>query len=349
MPIISRRTCARFGAGLIAGVLLTACGASTAGITTSKKSSTKQQPLVQAKFGSTATTQSLGGATAVYFAQQLKKDSNGRIEVTVYPNSELGGTPTINAGLQAGTIQFTANDILDAYVPAIDVLNTAYLFPSNPVAVSVLNSSAVYKLLWNKLPAEGLRVLAVWPSGFSDIFATVPIDSPSALRGIKIRTFVPAVETTEYSRVGANATAVVYDQVFTALSSHLIQAVTDPPDLVTPLQWETAAPYVSIVNMAFVTTPLLVSQSFWNSLDSIQRAEVSKAAAASLKYETAQAITYNDNSITALESESGVHVLHPNVTPFGAAFRRAYPSIEAKFPGVLQELEKLVVAAKKAK
>lgn len=325
------------------GVLVAGCGASTTG---SSKASTKQQPLVTAKFGSTTPVDSLGGASAAYFAQQVLKDSGGRIRITVYPNSELGGTPVINQGLQAGTIQFASNDILDQYVPSIDVFNTAYLFPSQAVADTVLNSTAVRNLVWNQLDSHGIHMLEVWPSGFTDIFSTQPINSPQALSGIKIRTFVPNVETPEYQAVGANATDVVYDQVFTALSSHLIQAVTDPPDLVTPLKWQQAAPYVSIVNMAYVTTPLLVSESFWKSLDSVQQAEISKAAAASLKFEVSQLNKYNAQSLQTLEQDPSVHILHPSIAAFKAAFSKAYPTIEAKFP-VLSRIKQLVQAASK--
>ena len=332
-------------AAALAGVslLLAGCGAST---TTSNKSATKKQPLITAKFGSTSPVDSLGGASAAYFAQQVLKDSGGRIKITVYPDSELGGTPVINQGLQAGTIQFTSNDILDQYVPSIDVFNTAYLFPSEAIADSVLNSTAVRKLIWNQLDSHGIHMLEVWPSGFTDIFSTQPIGSPQALKGLKIRTFVPNVETPEYQAVGADATDVVYDQVFTALSSHLIQAVTDPPDLVTPLKWQQAAPYVSIVNMAYVTTPLLVSESFWKSLDSVQQAEISRAAAASLKFEVAQLNQYNAQSLQTLEQDPSVHILHPSIAAFKSAFSAAYPTIQATFP-VLLKIRQLVKAASK--
>ena len=332
-------------AAAVAGVslLLAGCGAST---TSSSKSSTKQQPLVTAKFGSTTPVDSLGGASAAYFAQQVLKDSGGRIKITIYPNSELGGTPVINQGLQAGTIQFTSNDILDQYVPSIDVFNTAYLFPTQAIADSVLNSTAVRKVVWNQLDAHGIHMLEVWPSGFTDIFSTLPIDSPQALSGIKIRTFVPNVEVPEYQAVGADATDVVYDQVFTALSSHLIQAVTDPPDLVTPLKWQQAAPYVSIVNMAYVTTPLLVSESFWTSLDSVQQAEINKAAAASLKFVVSQVNKYNAEALLTLQQDPSVHILHPSIAAFKAAFSTAYPTIEAKFP-VLSKIRQLIQTASK--
>lgn len=332
-------------AAAVAGVsiLLAGCGAST---NTSSTSSAKKQPLITAKYGSTTTVDSLGGASAAYFAQQVLKDSGGRIKITVYPNSELGGTPVINQGLQAGTIQFTSNDILDQYVPSVDVFNTAYLFPSEAVANSVLNSTEARSLIWNQLDSHGIHMLEVWPSGFTDIFSTQPIGSPQALNGIKIRTFVPNVETPEYQAVGADPTDVVYDQVFTALSSHLIQAVTDPPDLVTPLKWQQAAPYVSIVNMAYVTTPLLVSESFWKSLDSVQQAEINRAASASLKFEVSHMNKYNAQSLQTLEADPSVHILHPSIAAFQAAFSKAYPTIERTFP-VLSKIRQLVQSASK--
>lgn len=318
-------------------ILISACGT-----TAPKKPALAAEPTIHVKFGSTSPTDSLGGASALYFAQQLRKDSHGHIQVTVYPNAELGEASVINTGLQTGTIQFTSNDILDTYVPAVDVLNTAYLFPSQSVADAVLNSPQVYKLIWNRLESHGIKVLAVWPSGFTDIFATKPITTPADLRGVKIRTFVPTVETPEYSAVGADATAVAYNEVFTALSSHLIQAVTDPSDLVVPLKWQQAAPYVSVIGMAFVTVPLLVSQSFWNSLDKLQQSQVSEAAASSLKYVENQVPKYNDSALASLKSESGVHVLYPNISAFRSAFAKAYPTINRTFPGVLTTLRALV-------
>jgi TRAP-type C4-dicarboxylate transport system substrate-binding protein len=84
------------------------------------------------KFG-TATFNESQHQYIKFYKEALEKASGGRIEVGIYPRSELGPIPRMIDGLQLGTIEAYIGPA-DFYVgvdPRFGVLSTAMLFKNN--------------------------------------------------------------------------------------------------------------------------------------------------------------------------------------------------------------------------
>lgn len=333
-----RRWSVACGLVAVSTSLVVACGNTGVG--------TSSGQALTVKFGTAAAADSLGGEGANYFASQVASATGGKIKVKVYPNAELGDTSTVNKAVVSGSIQFTSDDVLDSYVPQVDLLDLAYLFPSATVANDALNSTAMYDLIWNKLESKGLKILGVWPSGFSYLYSTKPVRTVQDMKGLKIRTFVPVVERPEFGAVGAAAANVEYSEVYTSLSTHLIQGVTDPPNLVVPLKWQEPAPYITELNMAYITTPLIVSEKFWKSLDPTLQRQIQSAATKTLAYEEQRAVYWNNKALSTLKADPSVSVTSPALAPFETAVKSAYPAINSEYPGELTKIEAIVAQAK---
>jgi TRAP-type C4-dicarboxylate transport system substrate-binding protein len=297
------------------------------------------------KFAEAAATDSLTTEGANYFASQVARATGGKIEVKVYPNAELGPTPSVNKALVGGSIQFTSDSVLDPYVPEVDLLTLPYLFPTEKVADKALNSTGMYDLIWNKFEDKGLKILGVWPTGFSDFFSTRPVRTVQDMKGLKVEVYAPDVQQPVLHTVGANGVNVAYNQVYTSLSTNLIQAVFLPPNLVVPVKWQEAAHFVADLNLSYVTTPLIVSQKFWKSLDPTQQKQIQVAATNTLAYEQQRADYWNTRALNTLKADSSVSITSPDLTPFEKAFKNAYSSVDSKYPGKIAKIQAIVAQA----
>src|SRR5689334_875673 len=93
----------------------------------------------------------------VRFADNVKKKTNGAIEIQVYGTGELGSQLNILTGLQTGIIDLCAHTsgFIDTLVPQFQVLDLPFLFP-DLAAGDKLVDGPIGKQLADLMPAKGI-------------------------------------------------------------------------------------------------------------------------------------------------------------------------------------------------
>lgn len=195
--------------------------------------------------GSTSTAQpSSGGGDATYtlrlshcmatnsgyqaFSEKFKEiveaESNGDIQIEIYPSAQLGGERESIEGAQLGTIDlvYTAAAPLANFTTAnIEFMNLPFLFEDRAHAHAYFDSEDGWEKL-NSL-APGLVGLSWAEVDFFDFFASSPIVVPEDLRGMNIRCMENTTYMTFLSTLGANPVPMAASEVPTALSNGTIQ------------------------------------------------------------------------------------------------------------------------------
>ena len=95
------------------------------------------------------------------FADNVKKKTNGAVEVQVYGTGELGSQLNILTGLQTGIIDLCAHTsgFIDTLFPQFQVLDLPFLFPDLTSAEKVLDGP-VGKQLAGLMPSKGIYALS---------------------------------------------------------------------------------------------------------------------------------------------------------------------------------------------
>lgn len=304
-------------------------------------------PTVQAKFADLQALHTATTDSALKFASLAKKYSKGSVQITVYPNAELGTGSSILQGLESNTIQFYATPDLSAAVSATDALELPYLFPSAKIGSKVLNGSVTRRILWNQFKSHGLQILGVWSVGYSDILTTnQKIASPADLKGLRLRIFDPYVGTKLFSLVHADGISMASTQVPTALSTHAIDGADDPPSTMYGSNWYGSAHYLAVTDDVYVSSPVVVNSAFYSSLTKSQRAAVAKAFKQTLAQNLKEAAAKNSDAIKKMHA-AGIVVTHPKISVFKKTFQPVYGQVETDFPGVVKPLQRAVSAARK--
>src|SRR6202167_959092 len=104
------------------------------------------------KFG-TATMNETQHQFIKFYKEEVEKASGGRIEVQIYPASQLGPIPAEIQGVQLGTVQGYIGPV-DFFVgvdPRFGVFSAPMLFKSNENAIATVQDPAIQKTMFDML------------------------------------------------------------------------------------------------------------------------------------------------------------------------------------------------------
>ncbi len=326
--------------GLVSVSLLAAgCGASKP--TSSKKTSVKPVVAKFALFTGATSPQTLA---AQRLGKILKKETGGRIIIQTYPLGELGSTSTVLSGLETDSIQMTVTGGVASLVPQFEVMYLPYLFPSEKTVMAVANGPVGQKI-WSQFSKHNMKVIGVWPFGYSDFLTDRPVTSVASLKGMKLRVFDPPAGDYTDSALGANPTPIPVNQVFTALQTHAVDGMDDPiSSLVSGKDYQ-AVKYLAITKHFFVFGPVLVSQSFWKQLTPSEQKDLISAERQVESYEWQLAQQQEQAGIKTME-QAGVQVTHPNLAPFKSATKVVYQQLASVVgKSLIQQIQQAVKSA----
>ena len=105
------------------------------------------------------------------FADEMRKWSDGKIDITVFPYGSLGDTRDINELCQVGVIEFVLSDYawISSFVPEAQVLSLHYLWPRErapEVLAWVVNNGKFMSVFEETFRRNGMVPLSViWEAG----------------------------------------------------------------------------------------------------------------------------------------------------------------------------------------
>ncbi len=168
---------------------------------------------------------------SVWAAEEIKKRTDGRYEVTVFPASQLGKEADINQGLKLGTVDIiiSGSSFAAREYPPIGVTYYPYIF-RDPDHLLAYTKSDIFKRAGRRLRG-GLR-----PPHRRDHLLRHPPDHReqgdhqvcSDLEGVKMRVpDVPAYLAMPQS-CGANTAPIAFAEVYLALQNGTVDAQENP-------------------------------------------------------------------------------------------------------------------------
>ena len=115
--------------------------------------------------------------------------------------------------------------------------------------------------------SKGYRILALFENGFRHITNnTRPINVPSDLEGIKLRTPKGAWRVKMFQSYGANPTPMSFSEVFTALQTGVIDGQENPYAQIASAKFQEVQTYLSITGHVYTPAYVLVSEEHFSAL-----------------------------------------------------------------------------------
>ncbi len=169
-------------------------------------------------------------SAAEYMADEMKKRSDGQVEITIFEGGTLGADSAALDQMRIGTIDLmiggTTN--ITSLVREFQVFSLDYLFPDMDSfrEVTAADSPVVDKIQESVDSRNmGFKILAMGSGGVRNLSNSVkPIEKPEDLAGMKMRVPGAKIAAEMWAAFGALPTSLPWTEVYSALQTGVVQA-----------------------------------------------------------------------------------------------------------------------------
>jgi TRAP-type C4-dicarboxylate transport system substrate-binding protein len=161
---------------------------------------------------------------ANWYKAALEKATNGRIEVKIFPASQLGPIPREIEGVQLGTIEafITPTDFYVGLEPRYGVFSIPTLFRDMKNAADTLADPELNKEILGLAEDKGLVGVGVYVASAADYLAKTPLRSIDDFKGKKFRINATAAERERMRLLGAAAIPMPLTEVVPGLERGVV-------------------------------------------------------------------------------------------------------------------------------
>ena len=265
----------------------------------------------------------------------IRAESDGRIDITLYPDSQLGGELSMQSQLRAGAIAFTLSSAssLQTLVPIAGIPGVAYAFTGYVPLWSALDEGPLSERIRDGLAKVGLTAFRVVDNGFRDVItAARPIAAVSDLRGLKIRVPPSPLLTSLFRALGAAPTTIGLAETYAALQTGLADGMENSLPQIEATRVYEVQRYLSRTGHSWDGLWILAHGRTWNDLPRDAQTLIGRHLDAAVARQRQAFVAMNTQSEARLRAK-GLVVSTPDRAPFRAALEAAgyYADWKARF------------------
>lgn len=167
---------------------------------------------------------------SVWAAEEIKKRTNGKFDIQVFPASSLGKETDINQGLTLGTVDMIISgpSFAARNFPRIGVAYYPFIFRDAAHQAAYARSEVFRELAEGYRQKTGIVMTAYTYYGARHTTSNRAFNDCAGMKGLKIRVpDVPAYMATPRS-CGANPTPIAFAEVYLALQNGTVEAQENP-------------------------------------------------------------------------------------------------------------------------
>lgn len=214
----------------------------------------------------------------LHFKETVEEETNGGIEVEIYPDGQLGDETEMTEAVAMGTLQAVRGGDLE-YLPQITMLSLPLLFDNIEEVHKVFYSDYVSEMLGTVEEEHGMKVLAVGDdSGFRQITNNKRrITSPDDMKGLKMRTVLD-IMTLSMEEYGASTVSIPFTDLYMALKTGVCDGQENPLALIDNQKFYEVQHYISIIDYMVCAEVMYVNLDWYNSLPEEYQTILTEAA-----------------------------------------------------------------------
>ncbi len=225
-------------------------------------------------------TESIIGPSATLFADNVKKYTDGKVEVQVFHSGQLGSDEReMTESVRLGVIDMAivASAPVTAFSSSLTLVDLPFLFENHAHAIRVLDGPVGDKLKQDLEP-KGIVILEFWSAGIRNVFTTnKPIQAPDDLKGMKIRVMPSPVYLDTFKALGALPVAMSSSELYSALQMGVVEAGENDPASVMTWKWVEVIKNYSITQHAYCPMVVLINAKTFRSFPQDVQQAIQKA------------------------------------------------------------------------
>lgn len=224
-----------------------------------------------------------GDIQTVFAAQAaagVKAASNGDVNITVYPASQLGGVAEMVDGTKMGSISMGHHDFasLARLVPEVAVFNAPFIYRDGAHALAATDpaTSPALKAINEKLVKQGVRIIGRIYRGDRHISSKFAVKTPADLAGKPFRAVPLELWVSMVKGFGAIPTPVEVSELPTALMTGVVVGQENPLTMIAANRLNEVQSHVSMTGHMRAVLAVFINEDVWQGMSEQQRATITK-------------------------------------------------------------------------
>ena len=254
---------------------------------------------------------------ALEAARIIKEKSGGRINIAVFPSSQLGSEQELMEQAITGGLDIAesgAGQLANVY-EVMTLTEMPYLFRDNEHVMKFVKSPKFQEIRKDFHDQHGAYIVGASTWGIRHIIGNRAIRTPADLTGFKLR--VPDQRiTVGYARaMGANPTPIAYSEAYLALQQKAVDGLENPLVSIQAMKFYEVAKTISLTGHVINVTTFVMNGDAFDRLSAADRKIVEDGMAAGCEriYEL---IVESDRKLVQFFKDQGVTVVEPDRAAF---------------------------------
>jgi tripartite ATP-independent transporter DctP family solute receptor len=272
---------------------------------------------------------------SVWAAAEIKKRTNGKFDIEVFPASSLGKETDINQGMLLGTVDMIISgpSFAARSYPRLGIAYYPFIFRDADHLIAY-SKSPVFAEMVNEFRAKtGIQMTAYTYYGARQTTAQKPFTDCAGMKGLKIRVPDVPAYTAMPKACGANPTPIPFAEVYLALQTGTVDAQENPLTTIEAKKFYEVQKAIMMTGHIVDGLVTQIAPHVWNKLNDQEKKiftdvtyEAAARATAAIKKREAQLVAeFKKKGLQVVEvnRQSFVDAVLKSTTPESLGFTRA--------------------------
>jgi tripartite ATP-independent transporter DctP family solute receptor len=267
---------------------------------------------VTMRFGSDSPNSAPHTKSALVMKELIEKGTQGRVEVVVFPDSQLGDNRAMTNGIKAGTIDGVVTDVshISAAVAETDVFNLPFVFRDTEHVLRFANGPVGAKLKPKVDEAFACELIGFASDGSRNLWNNKrPIKTPAEVAGLKFGVQNSKIQRDTILAFGGIPTVVGFKDLYTALQTGLVDGSDKTMADIMQVKLYQVSKHLTLTNHYSIVSAMIVSKQFLNKLDKKDQDVVREAAKPAVKAQVDAVLQSEQETIAFLKNKGGMQII----------------------------------------
>ena len=202
-------------------------------------------------------------------ADAIRTETNGRVDIQIFPNNQLGSDTDVLSQLRSGGVEFftLSGLILSTLVPASSISGVGFAFSDYASVWKAMDGDLGAYIRQQIAKANLVAMDKIWDNGFRQITSSSrPIATPQDLKSLKIRVPVSPLWTSMFKALEAAPTSINFAEVYSALQTKIVDGQENPLAIIATAKLYEVQKYCSLTNHMWDGFWFLGNRRAWEKL-----------------------------------------------------------------------------------
>ncbi|MGP1629126.1 MAG: TRAP transporter substrate-binding protein [Giesbergeria sp.] len=273
------------------------------------------------------------GKAALKFKELAEKALPGKVEVQVFPNSQLFGDGKEMEALVLGDVQIIAPSLakFGKYTKQLQIFDLPFLF-DDIQAVDRFQAGPEGQSMLNSMSKKGIMGFGYLHNGMKELSANTKLLLPSDAKGLKFRIQASDVLEAQFKAVGGNPQKIAFSEVYQALQTGVVDGTENPWSNIYSKKFHEVQKYIMETDHGVLDYMVITNAKWWAGLPPDVQKGLKTAMDESIAYGNKaafqEALSFRDKVIADKKAE-----VIPLTKEQKAAWRTAMKPVWKQFEG----------------